>query len=74
MRFSAMRGMGVMAAAIRLAMTDAGVGDKQLSPQQLANILRRHKGPKGHAWDGRRRKLKRSCQNHQRNVSPSRRH
>lgn len=28
----------------------------------------------GHGWGGRRRKLKRRLQNHQRNVSPSRRH
>lgn len=42
--------------------------------EALKGIKLRQKAPKGHDWRGRRHKLKRSRQNHQRNVSPSRRH
>ncbi len=41
----------------------------------MPNIpLAQQRAPKGHTWGGRRTKLKKRRQDHQRNVSPSRRH
>lgn len=66
--------MALSAALRRMgASFDSGALDHKVL-NDLDLLALRRKGPKGHTWSGRRRKLKRSLQNHQRNVSPSRRH
>ncbi len=67
-RFAPMLGAAsVFAALASAAMKPAQAHDHPagLDPAALARIFRT-KGPKGHSWGGKRRKLKKYMQDHQR--------